>query len=212
MIKLSDVGFRIGSKSILSCINLDLAEGKFICLVGANGSGKSSLLKLIVQSLKPDQGEIITPKPEDISYLPQALTDPPYLTIKEVIEIALKFTSKNKKNNDQKLTELSYEFKISHILDRQFSEISEGEKQRAWLAFCIAQRKAVAVMDEPLSSVDQNSREDYFKILKALPESGQRLLLVTHDVELALAYADRIITMENGKIVFDGKPNGFQGL
>ena len=95
MIKLSDVGFRIGSNSILSCINLDLAEGKFICLVGANGSGKSSLLKLIVQSLKPDQGEIITPKPEDISYLPQALTDPPYLTIKEVIEIALKFTSKN---------------------------------------------------------------------------------------------------------------------
>ena len=67
-------------------------------------------------------------------------------------------------------------------------------------------------MDEPLSSVDQNSREDYFKILKALPESGQRLLLVTHDVELALAYADRIITMENGKIIFDGKPNGFQGL
>ena len=65
------------------------------------------------------------------------------------------------------------------------------------------------IMDEPLSSVDRNSREEFYRLLKELAMERRTLLVVTHDVDMALSYADKIISLQNGKVVFDGAPSEF---
>ena len=102
-------------------------------------------------------------------------------------------------------------YKRQDILNRKFSDISAGEKQRAWLAFAIAQEKGMIIMDEPLSSVDRKLRGEFYSLLKGISMEGRTLLVVTHDIDMALGYADKIISLENGKVVFEGSSTEFDG-
>ena len=209
-IALSNTTFKVGPVEILQDVSFQLMPDSFYCLVGPNGSGKSTVLKLIMNILEVDSGTIDTISPVNISYLPQNLADPPFLTVSEVINVAIKQGSKDRNLIGQDLQYLAEQFRLHHLLDRKCSDISAGEKQRIWLAFAMALKKDVIVMDESLSSIDRNSREEFFKLLKTVSLDGKTLLLVTHDIEMAIAYADKIIALENGKVVFDGPSTDYK--
>lgn len=204
MIALSKATIRVGTVEILQDVSFQLTPNSFYCLIGPNGSGKSTVLKLIMKILEANSGRVDTISPVDISYLPQNLPDPPFLTVSEVINVAIKEVSKDRNLIRQDLPSLAEQFRLHHLLDQKFSDISPGEKQRAWLAFAMALRKDVIIMDEPLSSMDRNSREEFFRLLKTVSMNGNTLLVVTHDTEMAIAYADKIVALEDGKVAFDG--------
>ena len=209
MITLSNAVVEIDHLKILQGVSFQIFPNYFYCLVGSNGSGKTTVLKLIMQILRANSGSVDTIASKDISYLPQNLPDPPFLSVGEVITIAIKKHSKDGNAQRELLVALAQQFHLEELLDRKFSDISAGEKQCAWLAFAIAQEKEMIIMDEPLSSVDRNSREEFYRLLKELAMERRTLLVVTHDVDMALSYADKIISLQNGKVVFDGAPSEF---
>ena len=108
---------------------------------------------------------------------------------------------------DEKLISQSIELcGISDKQDRTFLELSGGEKQRVWLAFCLAQDKEILILDESLHALDFSSRIFYFQLLSSLAESGKGILLSTHELSLAEKFADRIIVVKDTNIVYDGPP------
>ena len=209
MITLSNEVIEIGHLIILQGVSFQIFPNQFYCLVGPNGSGKTTVVKLIMKILQINSGHVDTFDPKDISYLPQNLPDPPFLSVEEVISVAIKKENKGSESRQKILNALGKQFHLEGLLDRNFSDISAGEKQRVWLAFAIAQKKDMIIMDEPLSSVDRNSREEFYSLLKEVSLEGRTLLVVTHDIDMALHYADKIISLEEGRVVFDGSPSEF---
>ena len=209
MITLSNAVIEIGHLKILQGVSFQIIPNQFYCLVGPNGSGKTTVVKLIMKILQINSGHVDTFDPKDISYLPQNLPDPPFLSVEEVISVAIKKENKGSESRQKILNALGKQFHLEGLLDRNFSDISAGEKQRVWLAFAIAQKKDMIIMDEPLSSVDRNSREEFYSLLKEVSLEGRTLLVVTHDIDMALHYADKIISLEEGRVVFDGSPSEF---
>jgi len=209
MITLSNAAIEIGHLKILQGVSFQIFPNQFYCLVGPNGSGKTTVVKLIMKILQINSGHVDTFDPKDISYLPQNLPDPPFLSVEEVISVAIKKENKGSESQQKILNALGKQFHLEDLLDRNFSDISAGEKQRVWLAFAIAQKKDMIIMDEPLSSVDRNSREEFYSLLKEVSLEGRTLLVVTHDIDMALHYADKIISLEEGRVVFDGSPSEF---
>ena len=209
MITLSNAAIEIGHLKILQGVSFQIFPNQFYCLVGPNGSGKTTVVKLIMKILQINSGHVDTFDPKDISYLPQNLPDPPFLSVEEVISVAIKKENKGSESQQKILNALGKQFHLEDLLDRNFSDISAGEKQRVWLAFAIAQKKDMIIMDEPLSSVDRNSREEFYSLLKEVSLEGRTLLVVTHDIDIALHYADKIISLQGGRVVFDGSPSEF---
>ena len=209
MITLYNAVVEIEHLKILQGVSFEISPNSFYCLVGPNGSGKTTVLKLIMKILQVNSGNVDTVDPKDISYLPQNLPDPPFLSVEEVISVAIKKENKGSESRQKILNALGKQFHLEGLLDRNFSDISAGEKQRVWLAFAIAQKKDMIIMDEPLSSVDRNSREEFYSLLKEVSLEGRTLLVVTHDIDMALHYADKIISLEEGRVVFDGSPSEF---
>jgi len=209
MITLSNAAVEIERKKILQGVSFQIFPNYFYCLVGSNGSGKTTVLKLIMQILEVNSGEVDTIASKDISYLPQNLPDPPFLSVGEVISVAIDREIKGSNFQQEELGTLAEQFHLEDLLDRKFSDISAGEKQRVWLAFAIAQKKDMIIMDEPLSSVDRNSREEFYSLLKQISMEGRTLLVVTHDVDMALHYSDKIISLQDGRVVFDGSSSEF---
>ena len=209
MITLSNAVVEIEHLKILQGVSFQISPNSFYCLVGSNGSGKTTVLKLIMKILQVNSGNVDTVDPKDISYLPQNLPDPPFLSVEEVISVAIKKNTKGSDSRQEILDALAEQFHLEGLLERNFSDISAGEKQRVWLAFAIAQEKDMIIMDEPLSSVDRNSREEFYSLLKEVSLEGRTLLVVTHDIDMALHYADKIISLQGGRVVFDGSPSEF---
>ena len=117
------------------------------------------------------------------------------------------------KISDQDLNLQSHQllkrFDIEHLESRRFSEISMGQKQRAWLAFALAQDKKVILMDEPLAAVDLQSRKNFYSILNTVSKENRTLVLVTHDLEIAMEFCEHMVHLHQGAISFEGPPKNF---
>ena len=87
-----------------------------------------------------------------------------------------------------------------------------GQKQRAWLAFALAQDKKVILMDEPLAAVDLQSRKNFYSILNTVSKENRTLVLVTHDLEIAMEFCEHMVHLHQGGIAFEGPPKNFLSL
>lgn len=226
-ILVEDVGFYISAKPIIEKVSMTIQTGLFKCLIGLNGSGKSTLFNLICGdatladgsiSLQGDSGstdEFQYGSVNDfISIIPQNVEDPPNLLVSEVIKLS-RFKPERgiiwqlSEDDKEAITEAISKCDIHKFVNRRFDSLSGGEKQRVWLAFCLAQQKPILLLDESLSSLDFFTKHDYCAFLKQLVADGKGVLLITHDIELAKQYADTIAVLNQGKIIFDGDPKDF---
>ena len=89
-------------------------------------------------------------------------------------------------------------------------DISAGEKQRAWLAFALAQAKELILMDEPLAAIDIPARRSFFELLRSVVDEGKTLVLVAHDIGLVREFCDRLIFLQHGQKSFEGSPADFE--
>jgi ABC-type Mn2+/Zn2+ transport system ATPase subunit len=206
----SNVTLSIDNIKILNNVSFNIPTYQFTSIMGPNGSGKSSILKILIGELLPINGTVTSIPNNLIAYIPQTLSDPPFLLVSEIINLGMRLRKISKKNKLAIAHGISKECGIELLLDRKFESLSGGEKQRVWLSFCLAQDKEIILLDEPLSSIDHHSREDFHKTLQKISRKSKTLLLVTHDNDLSVKYSDKIIYMRNGSIEFDGSSSDFK--
>ena len=189
--------------------------------MGLNGAGKSTLMRLIAGELEPYEGRIeidggatgahTSGRARNIAYLPQDLQDPPFLSVREVVNLG-RFNPERSlgwrmSGPDVSLVdEAIARCDMSQLTERQFSQLSGGEKQRAWLAFCLAQQRQFIFLDESLQSLDHHSRNSFFDMLSGLAGQGIGVMIISHDLEMARRVAQRVLVLQTGGLVYDGPP------
>ena len=202
-IEIKEISIQINETMILDKVSCDISNDEFTCLVGPNGSGKSTLVKSIVGEITDYQGTISNIDATEICYLPQDIEDPPFLTVEEICKLGF-YKNSNEVDKDVFLDSLLDTCGISSISKSSFTDISTGEKQRTWLAFALAQGKDLIIMDEPLSSIDSDSRETFYSLLRDICDMGKTLLVITHDIDMARKYSDSLIVLSEGRVSFSG--------
>ena len=202
-------------KDTLKEISLKIEEGTFNVIVGQNGSGKSTLIKCILGLNSDYTGEII--KEEHIGYLPQKsdIQSNFPATIEEVVMSgtisshlrSIFYKKEDKENAKQVMQRLG----IYDIRKKCFADLSGGQQQRVLIARALCATKKIIILDEPTNGLDPKIAKQIYKLLDKLKkEDSITILMVSHDIDRALEYADNVIELERGKIVFNGKPNDFK--
>ena len=218
LIHVKNLSFSYISKNeILKHINLKIKEGSFTCILGENGSGKSTLIKCILGLNKITSGEII--KKCSIGYLPQKseIQSNFPATIEEVVlsgtisnNIKSFFYKKEDKINAKRIME---KLGIINIKNKCFADLSGGQQQRVLIARALCATKGIIVLDEPTNGLDPKIAKQIYELLEKLnKEENITILMVSHDLERALNYADTVIEISNGKVSFKGTPQEYNDL
>ena len=211
-VDIKELSLELSGTGILHRISMEIPDRSFTSLVGPNGSGKSTILRAIAKNINGYSGYISEVNKDELSYLPQGLSPPPFLNISEVVHTGFYSSTMNKRKKLSAVNELLEMCGIYDIRYRRFEDISVGEQQRTWLAFALAQSKDLILMDEPLSSIDLASRQYFYKLLREVSYQGKTLLVVTHDIDMAIRYSHKIILIEDGRNAYEGNPTSFKQL
>ena len=215
MLKIENLSAFYGKKQVLFDLSFELERGKFTAILGKNGSGKSSLLSCIA-SQKRYSGKIllgereiaeITPRERAkiISCLPQNLPLTQF-SVRETVAFGREpYISFKLTDSDNEIIEKSIErCGISHLKDKKLTEISGGERQMAYLAMALAQDADVIMLDEPTTYMDAPNAREFLSTLKSAQSEGKTVVAVMHDLTAAVKYADNIILIDEGQIIFAG--------
>ena len=211
-----------GKKVVVADINIALLEGQFICLLGPNGSGKSTILKTLVRMLQPLGGEvylnernIINLNNQDIAKTTAVvLTDPitpGLLTVYDIVMLGRHphtgFMGKPTNEDSYKVFEALKVVNAADLVQRYFTELSDGEKQKVMLARALAQEPKLIILDEPTSHLDARHRIEVMLILRQLTqEKGVTVIASLHDIDLAMKACDVAILVKDEKILACGTP------
>lgn len=197
----------------LDTVSMHIRKGEFVAIIGASGSGKTTMLNIIggldtdymgscvvrnkeMSSLS--DVECCTLRSRYISYVYQFFNLISFLTVKENVCFASQI--KGKKVDAKELNQVLKLLGLEHKKDRFANELSGGQQQRVAIARAILAHTDIILADEPTGNLDGENAENVMDILKALNKEGKTIVLVTHDLKIA-NYADRIIRLEQGKIV-----------
>ncbi|MDI6724038.1 MAG: ABC transporter ATP-binding protein [Methanobacterium sp.] len=202
--------------NILKDINLTVNEKDFLAIIGPNGGGKSTLLKTILNLIKPDKGKIhifgkIPKESLDImGYLPQNAHFDMNFPI-NVFDVVLmgRYNGllKNYNKNDKKaVINALNDVSMLEFKDRQISRLSGGQMQRIFIARALAREPKILLLDEPTASVDPKMQKSFYELLLKLKEK-MTIILVTHDVGVVCEYVDKIACL-NQRLFYHGTPEG----
>ena len=216
LIQIKDLSFDYPTKKeTLKHVNLNVQQGTFTCIVGENGSGKSTLIKCIVGLNKGYTGEIS--KEDRVGYLPQKseIQSNFPASIEEVVmsgtignNINSIFYKKEDKENAKKIME---KLEIYDIRKKCFADLSGGQQQRVLIARALCATQKLIILDEPTNGLDPTIAIQIYELLDQLRKKDNiTILMVSHDVERAISYADNVIELVNGEITFIGKPSEYK--
>lgn len=201
-------------EEVLKGVNLCLRPGEITALTGASGSGKSTLLTIAAGLQETSEGEISFKgknladvkeeklrkvRAEDFGFIFQSSHLVPFLTVEEQLFMMLEVAGKKKE--EEEVTAILSKVGLSHRRKAYPSSLSGGEKQRAAIARAVIHRPSILFADEPTASLDSKKSEEVMQLLEDMTkERGMATLLVTHETEM-LSFADRVVHMEDGKIL-----------
>lgn len=219
-IAVKGVSFGYTKKTILRDINLDIASGEIVTLLGPNGCGKSTIIKLMLGLHRPGKGNIYLDGTDisrldsktiarTIAYVPQIHRSAfPYAVIDIVLmgRIPHKTFFFRYSKEDMNIAHDAMErLSISHLAERPYTELSGGERQLTVVARAIAQGARTLIMDEPATGLDYGNQLRLLDQIIKFSREGYTFIKSTHSPEHALWVADRAIMIKNGTIVADGK-------
>ena len=215
-----DIGYQ--KRRIVEDLNLSIPEGKITALIGANGSGKSTILKTLCRIMEPTAGEVLLDGKDIhkmdsrklariISILPQNPEAPEGLTVEELVGYGRAPYSKGfgslKAEDKEKIRWALEVTNMTEFADRPVDQLSGGQRQRAWIAMCVAQDTETVFLDEPTTFLDIAFQLEIMKMLEKLNrEYGKTIIMVVHDLNHASQYADHIVAIKSGKITAQGNP------
>lgn len=202
-------------KNIVAVDKLDfeLREGELFSLLGVNGAGKTTVIKMLSCLTKPTQGDAIvgghsiTKNPEKVKRLigvsPQETAVAPNLSVKENLELICGIHEFSKEKTSMKIRELSEQFALDDILNRKAGKLSGGWQRRVSIAMALISEPKILFLDEPTLGLDVIARHELWETIRAL-KGNVTIILTTHYMEEAEALSDRIGIMKNGIILATG--------
>lgn len=218
MIEFIDVSFSYDKKGItvLNNLTFKIEKGEFVAIVGKNGAGKTTLLKHINGLLRPTIGEVKI-EDEDIIKKPLsemamtvglAFQNPNHQLFAETVMKELEFGPKNLGSDpneiEEKTLEIAEHFGITHLLERNPLELSGGERRLVSIASVLTMNQSILVLDEPTFGQDYRQKKRLGNFLTSLTEKGITVIVVSHDLNFILDFAQRIIVVSHGEIIKDG--------
>ncbi|HEV8699189.1 MAG TPA: ABC transporter ATP-binding protein [Candidatus Limnocylindrales bacterium] len=212
------VSLRFGDRDAVAAVSLAVRGGEFVALVGPNGAGKTSLLRVMAGLARPTHGRVLlddrplaalVPRERGrrIAFLaPARIAVPTGYRVDEVVGLA-RFAHRSwwqtTGRDDRAVERALRRFGLDRLRDRRLGTLSDGERQRVWLAALEAQDPEVLLLDEPTSHLDVAHVADTLRALRAWAIAGRAVVAVVHDLDAALAAADRIVVARDGRLVLD---------
>ncbi|SEE57775.1 ABC transporter ATP-binding protein [Pseudomonas kilonensis] len=221
MLKATDVRLSYGEQQILNGVSLDIPEGCFTALIGANGCGKTTLLNVLAHMLRPSTGEVqLSGKrlgqysrrtlAQHLALLPQRTTSPAGMSVRELVmqgRFPWKTWWRQWSEQDQQAIDRAIDLAGIHpLLDRSLATLSGGQLQRCWIAMTLAQDTPVILLDEPTTFLDIAHQITLLELLVDLREQGKTIVAVLHDLNQAARYADHLVMMREGRVLAQGAP------
>ena len=211
---LTRVGCRFGDVVAVDDVSLALASGEFVSLLGPSGCGKTTTLRMIAGLLEPTSGTItmdgqvisapgtsLPPERRNMSMIFQSYAIWPNMTVAENVAFGLEVRRRSRDEIRTRVEHILGVVQMAHLRDRYPSELSGGQQQRVALARAIVVQPAVLLLDEPLSNLDANLREEMrYEIRRLHDEFHITTVYVTHDQAEAMVTSDRIAVMHQGRI------------
>lgn len=213
--KIRNINVSFGKKEVLKNVNIHIHCGKLTVIIGENGAGKSTLIKAILGEVK-HKGTILFKDKENsgdkikIGYVPQRLDiENSPATVYDVVTSYTSnlpvFAMKNK-NKYEEIKKHLKEFGADKLIDSKINSLSGGQLQRVMLAIATMPYPDLLLLDEPVSGIDRNGKEQFYKTIAELKENHDlAIILVSHDFEYVKKYADKVILLDK-TIIAKGKP------
>ena len=200
-------------------LNLDIREGELFSLLGVNGAGKTTVIKMLSCLAKPTAGDAlvggfsITKEPENVKRIigvsPQETAVAPNLTVKENLELICGIHGFSKEKTAEKLRELTRVFNLEEQLHRKAGKLSGGWQRRVSIAMALISQPQILFLDEPTLGLDVLARHDLWETIQSL-KGKITIILTTHYLEEAEALSDRIGIMKDGRLLAVGTPNALK--
>lgn len=209
-----------GNRSILSIDSLTIPTSELTVVLGHNGSGKSTLVSLLSGQQAPDKGTVLLAgRPigersskelaKEVAFLPQKLPTSAGLTIRELVTLGRypwRGAFSRWSSDDKAIVEQAMErTEVTQFAHSLADDLSGGERQRGWIAMLLAQQSPLLILDEPTSALDVHHQYQLMSLLSELNrEQGCGMIVILHDINLALRYTTHIVALKQGKIAFNG--------
>ncbi len=211
-----------GGPVVIDALSLEIEPGSIVALIGANGSGKSTILKVLSRLLKPASGVVLLDGKavsswnsqelaRTLAILPQVHAMPEDVLVRDLVfygRYPYRFLRGNTAEQDKEAVRQALKLtRIEHLADRSMVHLSGGERQRVWLALSLAQQPKVLLLDEPTTFLDIRYQFEVMDVVRNLNEQlALTIVMVLHDLNHAARYAHRLLAVKDGRIVADGTP------
>ena len=207
--------FEDSGTQVLKDINFELEEGKFYTLLGASGSGKSTILNIIAGLLDATSGDVLLDgkrindipiNKRDVHTVFQSYALFPHMNVFDNVAFALKLKKVPKKEIEERVEEALKMVQLNGYQKRSIQKLSGGQRQRVAIARALSVDPEAILFDEPTSALDPEMVGEVLKTMQELSETGLTMIIVTHEMEFARDVSDRVIFMDKGVIAEQGSP------
>ncbi|WRS26332.1 ABC transporter ATP-binding protein [Oscillospiraceae bacterium MB08-C2-2] len=220
MLELEGITGGYRGETKIGPLSITLPKGQITALVGPNGCGKSTLMKIAAGLMPPYTGRVLlegadisgmkpTHLARRVAYMAQGRNIPGILVKNLVLHGRFPYLGypRHYRREDTEAAAAAMEqMKIGHLAGRSMAELSGGERQKAYIAMLLAQGGELLFMDEPTTYLDINHQLEVMSVISRLKAMGKTPVLILHDLNLAMRWADRLAVMQAGKIRFAGTP------
>ncbi len=221
-VEVKELSVNIGGEQILSGASFSIRKGRFLAVIGPNGAGKSTLLKCAGGILRGWSGTVLingerlsSMKQRDvarrIAWVPQSVSAETPYTVRQFVSMS-RFALRSLLGGEtgEELAAVQSALKtagVEYLAERRLSSLSGGERQRAMIAAAIAQETDIFFLDEPTSYLDYAHQAETMSLIENLnKDEGKTIVMVTHDVNLAMHGADELLAVKGGCTVWQGQP------
>ncbi len=216
IISLNDVSYKYHKSYIIENVSLVIEKGEYLGIIGPNGGGKSTLIKLMLGLLVPQTGSIRNSPNNIVGYVPQGISGTDFQfpsTVKEIVESGYNpsisifdMVSNSQKEHSKRIMTIS---NIYSFRDSLVSDLSGGERQRVFIARALINNPNVLILDEPTTGVDERAQKQFYTFLKELNTKQKiTIIFISHDMEVITKEATHIVCL-NRKLVCHTHTKGF---
>lgn len=220
-ITIRDLSISYDGHRVLDGISTQIPAGRFTAILGANGCGKSSLLRSMANLLRPTGGQLwlgtqgiaaLRPRrlARELAMLPQSPLAPEGISVIDLVRrgrFAHQGFFPSRSQEDERIVAKSLsETGLAELADHPVARLSGGQRQRVWIAMVLAQNTPILLLDEPTSFLDLAHQIELMQLLVRLKDEGRTVIAVLHDINQAARYSDHLITLANGTIAASGAP------
>jgi len=215
MLESRSLCYQLGTKSLIDCISLRFTPGILYGILGPNGSGKSTLLKNLSGIWQPTHGsvlwkeqDLLSQKRQEISRTISLVSQNPQIhfdfTVQELVFMG-RYPHRNSGSKDSEIIEWALQTVDAwHLRKRPITQLSQGERQRVFIARALVTESPILLLDEPTASLDIRHQLEIWKLLRELVEHGKLIIVANHDLTATQQFCDQVAVLNHGRCVGEG--------